>query len=151
MRAAAVARPRVRMLSLEVFNAAAKGEIAIIQNWLAEGGDPNEGVQQMFSLPRANLHVCGNFERGSTLLMPAASKGRLDVLRLLVAHDADVNVRAGGYTVLLRAGSFSDQAGHFGSSWPGGGERPPIRYEDSQKGLRGPSDTQLLIYSYIKR
>ena len=48
-------------------------------------------------------------------------------------------------------GSFSDQAGHFGSSWPGGGERPPIRYEDSWGGLRGPSDTQLLIYSYIKR
>ena len=50
-----------------------------------------------------------------------------------------------------KAGSFSDQAGHFGSSWPGGGERPPIRYEDSWGGLRGPSDTQLLIYSYIKR
>ena len=48
-------------------------------------------------------------------------------------------------------GSFSDQAGHFGSSWPGGGERPPIRYEDSPGVLRGPSDTQLLIYSYIKR
>ena len=48
---------------------------------------------------------------------------------------------------LCDMGSFSDQAGHFGSSWPGGGERPPIRYEDSWGGLRGPSDTQLLIYS----
>ena len=48
-------------------------------------------------------------------------------------------------------GSFSDQAGHFGSSWPGGGERPPIRYEDSWGDLGGPLDTQLLIYSYKKR
>ena len=54
-------------------------------------------------------------------------------------------------SVCVVIGSFSDQAGHFGSSWPGGGERPPIRYEDSWGGLRGPSDTQLLIYSYIKR
>ena len=52
---------------------------------------------------------------------------------------------------LLAYGSFSDQAGHFGSSWPGGGERPPIRYEDSRGDLGGPLDTQLLIYSYIKR
>ena len=56
-----------------------------------------------------------------------------------------------GVTDMYALGSFSDQAGHFGSSWPGGGERPPIRYEDSWGGLRGPSDTQLLIYSYIKR
>ena len=48
-------------------------------------------------------------------------------------------------------GSFSDQAGHFGSSWPGGGERPPIRYEDSWGDLGGALDTQLLIYSYKKR
>ena len=56
-----------------------------------------------------------------------------------------------GFEPAQKLGSFSDQAGHFGSSWPGGGERPPIRYEDSWGGLRGPSDTQLLIYSYIKR
>ena len=42
----------------------------------------------------------------STLLMAAASKGQIDVLRLLVAHDADVNIRAGDYstvTALIRA------------------------------------------------
>ena len=50
-----------------------------------------------------------------------------------------------------KRGSRQGQVRHLGSSWPGGGERPPIRYEDSWGGLRGPSDTQLLIYSYIKR
>ena len=45
-------------------------------------------------------------------------------------------------------GSFSDQAGHFGSSWPRAAERPPIRYEDSWGDLGGLLDTQLLIYSY---
>ena len=69
-------------------------------------------------------------------------------LALFLGRGVSVEYRA---REVLAQGPFSDQAGHFGSSWPGGGERPPIRYEDSWGGLRGPSDTQLLIYSYIKR
>ena len=38
-------------------------------------------------------------------------------------------------------GSFSDQAGHLGSSWPERAERPPARYEDSWGDLGSPSGT----------
>ena len=105
--------------------------------------------------------------RARSLVAPSDDQGdadnRVACFKLLVDAGADVNDKlsptrstplsfAAGYGhPKLVAGSFSDQAGHFGSSWPGGGERPPIRYEDSWGGLRGPSDTQLLIYSYIKR
>ena len=66
-------------------------------------------------------------------------------------HRFDQEARESLDVVVFLIGSFSDQAGHFGSSWPGGGERPPIRYEDSWGDLGGPLDTQLLIYSYKKR
>ena len=39
--------------------------------------------------------------------MAAASHGKLDVVRRLVDHGADVNVRVGGYTALMWAVSFS--------------------------------------------
>ena len=71
----------------EVFNAALRGDHAAIHNWLAQGGDPNEGIEQTI-----NLH--GSFEPGSTLLMAAARRGHLDVVRRLVDAGADVNVRA---------------------------------------------------------
>ena len=80
------------------------------------------------------------------------SKGGVVLNKYLVARVFAFDDHASeARAACVAKGSFSDQAGHFGSSWPGGGERPPIRYEDSWGGLRGPSDTQLLIYSYIKR
>ena len=69
------------------FTAALKGDMTAVQVWLAQGGDPNEGIEQTI-----NLH--GSFEPGSTLLMAAARRGHLDVVRRLVEAGADVNVRA---------------------------------------------------------
>ena len=87
------------MLPRELFSAALMGDITAVQTWLAApGGDPNEAIEQAISF----MHG-GGFEPGSTLLMAAASRERLDVVCLLVEAGADVNVRAGGWTALIRA------------------------------------------------
>ena len=92
--------PRLTMLPREVFTAALKGDITAVKNWLAQGGDPNEGLEQR---TQTGFYV---YQAGTTLLMVAAYRGRLDVVRLLVDdHGADVNVRAGGYTALSWAAS----------------------------------------------
>ena len=65
------------MVSPELFNAAAKGEIATVQNWLVEGGDPNQAIEQ------AIHHDGSSYDPGSTLVMAAASRARLEVLRRL--------------------------------------------------------------------
>ena len=75
------------MLPREIFTAAKKGDITAVQEWLAEGGDPNEGLEQAICLHGSSL------EPGSTLLMAAASAGHLGVVRRLVEAGADVNVR----------------------------------------------------------
>ena len=73
----------------EVFAAALEGEIATVQNWLLQGGDPDQGLDREF-------HDDGVvYDQGSTLLIAAASMGRIDAMRLLVSHGADVNVTAG--------------------------------------------------------
>jgi hypothetical protein len=69
-----------------------------------------------------------------------------------LAHNAPRCVRCHTrYCDSTCQGSLQGQVRHLGSSWPGAAERPPIRYEDSRGDLGGPLDTQLLIYSYIKR
>ena len=43
------------MLPREVFTAAKKGDITAVQEWLAEGGDPNEGLEQAICLQGQSL------------------------------------------------------------------------------------------------
>ena len=78
-----------------VFYAAIIGDTLTIKEWLAQGGDPNQGLEQAFHEDDAS------WESGSTLLIAAASMGRLDIMHLLlVDHNADVNVTA-GWTALI--------------------------------------------------
>ena len=80
-----------------VFYAAIIGDTLTIQEWLTQGGDPNQGLEQAFHEDDAS------WESGSTLLIAAASMGRLDIMHLLlVDHNADVNVTA-GWTALMWA------------------------------------------------
>ena len=64
------------MLPPEVFNAARGGDLAAVQNWLEQGGNPNEGIEQVIKdmIPSG---ACRGREvshkPGSTLLMAAAS------------------------------------------------------------------------------
>ena len=88
------------MVPPEVLNAALEGDLDAIENWLGEGGNPNAALEYIES---DDDFASLDDDLPSTLLMAAASKGQIDVLRLLVAHDADVNVRAGGWTALIRA------------------------------------------------
>ena len=69
------------------FTAALKGDMTAVQVWLAQGGDPNEGIEQR---TQTGFYV---YQPGTTLLMVAAYRGRLDVVRRLVEAGADVNVR----------------------------------------------------------
>ena len=90
------------LLLEEVFESAIDGEPAI-KNWLEQGGDPDQGLAQVFHGTDVT------FARGSTLLMVAACMGRLDLVRLLVDHGADVNVtctagqHSPGWTALMWA------------------------------------------------
>ena len=79
--------PRLTMLPREVFTAALKKDMTAVQDWLAQGGNPNEGLEQR---TQTGFYV---YQAGTTLLMVAAYRGRLDVVRLLVEAGADVNVR----------------------------------------------------------
>ena len=76
------------MVSPEVFRKAALGDLTAIQNWLEQGGNPNEGIERVIQ----DMAPCGlamgemvSHKPGSTLLMAAASHGKLDVVRRLVA------------------------------------------------------------------
>ena len=73
-------------LSENVFYAAIVGDIDFIKNWHVQGGDPDQGLDREFDDGVI-------YEQGTTLLMVAAYRGRLDVVRLLVEAGADVNVR----------------------------------------------------------
>ena len=89
------------MISREVFSAALRGDITAVKDWLAEGGDPNEAIEQAI----IRHGICGfSFEPGSTLLMAAASAGHLDVVRRLVEAGADVNVALLRLRLLLARG-----------------------------------------------
>ena len=73
-----------------VYFASLHGEMTTVKNWLAQGGDPNQiltvNIQSNHDVDHVSHHA------GTTLLMAAASMGRLDVVRLLVDdHGADVN------------------------------------------------------------
>ena len=60
-----------------IFYAAVAGDIDHIKNWLEQGGDPNQGLAQVFHDDAVS------WESGSTLLIAATSMGRLDLMRLL--------------------------------------------------------------------
>ena len=84
----------IESLPEEVFGAALEGEINTIKSWLLQGGDPDQGVEREFDDDGVV------YEQGVTLLMAAASMGRIDLVRiLLVDHAADVNVTAGWTSV----------------------------------------------------
>ena len=58
-----------------------RGETAAVQQWLADGGDPNQ-----------DLHEAADpYYTHFRLLLLAASNGRTDIVRLLLEHGADVN------------------------------------------------------------
>ena len=63
----------------EIVRAATNGYTAVVQRWLANGGDPNWDLQ-------AGSAYCLNFK----LLLLAAANGRTDIVRLLLEHGADV-------------------------------------------------------------
>ena len=93
----------IERLPREVFDAALRGEIATIKNWLDQGGDPDQAIEQVFN------HT---YRPGTTLLMAAASRDRLDAVRLLIDHGADVNVRVpegyrAGWSALIFAATTS--------------------------------------------
>ena len=60
------------------------GHTAVVQRWLANGGDPNQDIQ---SHAASGLTYWHNFR----LLLLATSNGRTDIVRLLLEHGADVN------------------------------------------------------------
>ena len=72
------------MVPVEVFNAAFRGDLAAIDKWLGEGGNPNEVIEEDID-DDSSLSSTGEDNRPpSTLLMTAASEGHLDVVRRLV-------------------------------------------------------------------
>jgi ankyrin repeat protein len=72
--------------------AAAKGEIATVEDMLVEGADINQ-----------------RGKNGRTALMAAASRGHKEMVQLLLAHGADVNAQSeGGSTALRSAASGND-------------------------------------------
>ena len=73
-----------------VYFASLEGDTTTVKNWLAQGGDPNQGLTRGILSPHDVDHLAHS--AGTTLLMAAASMGQLDVVRLLVDdHGADVN------------------------------------------------------------
>ena len=77
-----------RFLPGEVFDTVgARGDDNYIKSWLEHCGDPDLGIQEVLTSDYEE------YAAGTTLLMVAAYRGRLDVVRLLIDHGADVNVR----------------------------------------------------------
>ena len=79
------------MVSVQVFRAALLGDLTAIQDWLEQGGNPNEGIERVIQ----DCAPCGlamgemvSHKPGSTLLMAAASHGKLDVVRRLKGRRA---------------------------------------------------------------
>ena len=67
----------------EIVRATERGETAVVQRWLADGGNPNQDIQ---SHAASGLTYWHNFR----LLLLATSNGRTDIVRLLLEHGADV-------------------------------------------------------------
>ena len=67
-----------------VYFASLRGEMTTVQNWLAQGGDPDQILTVNIQSHHDFDHVAHN--AGTTLLMAAACMGRLDIVRLLVGH-----------------------------------------------------------------
>ena len=90
-----------------VYFASLNGDVTTVKNWLAQGGDPNQILTRGILSPHDVDHVAHH--AGTTLLMAAACMGRLDLVRLLVDHGADVNVtctageHSPGWTALMWA------------------------------------------------
>ena len=98
--AAAVTSPTVD----EAFDAALAGDVAIVKQFLDGGGNVDQGIE---SEHLSDDHSFA-YPLGTTLLMGAAESGHIQVMKLLLAHNADMNVAVaqgnpGGYTALLSA------------------------------------------------
>lgn len=135
--------------------------MSAIKTWLERGGDVDQGLEQV-------LHFDAfSYEPGTTLLMAAASMGRLDVVRFLVVdHNADVNLRA-GWTAFIFAveGTHADCIEFlldYGANTSGLVNETEVIVHSLQNILRSPRVVQMLLaaglnlttprfaYSYIK-
>ena len=94
----------------EVFDRAREGDVAFIKTWLDRGGDVNEVAGEASPV----------YNRGKTVIMAAAARGQIEMMRLLVSRGADVNfVRAGfagaargaNITILALVGFYAFGAG----------------------------------------
>ena len=87
-----MAQPRV---PLDVCTAARLGNYALVEEWLVNGGDANINLAAEFEELEASAYAYGaaapHHQLGCRLLSYAAEWGRLEVVRVLLAHGADVN------------------------------------------------------------
>ena len=87
-----MAQPRV---PLDVCTAARLGNYALVEEWLVNGGDANINLAPEFEEQEASAYAYGaaapHHQLGCRLLSYAAEWGRLEVVRVLLAHGADVN------------------------------------------------------------
>ena len=79
-------------VEIGILEAAASGNVSMIQRWLEDGGDANEEITAgPWDYPRANLlhHVASVLPLGCV-----GEEGRLAIVRLLLAHGANANAIA---------------------------------------------------------
>ena len=78
-------------VEIGILEAAASGNVGMIQRWLEDGGDANEEITAgPWDYPRANLlHYVAGVSNGAV-----AEEGRLAIVRLLLAHGANANAIA---------------------------------------------------------
>ena len=65
----------------EVFDRAREGDVAFIKTWLDCGADVNEVAGEASPV----------YNRGKTVIMAAAARGQIEMMRMLVSRGADVN------------------------------------------------------------
>ena len=67
-----------------IVNAAREGNVTAVREWLESGGDPNDRIQE------------GSSALLVWVIVSDESEARLEIVRLLLAHGADVNCYLGG-------------------------------------------------------
>ena len=83
------------LVPLNVCTAARLGNYVLVEEWLVNGGDANLNLAPEFFEEEASAYAYGvaapHHQLGCRLLSYAAEWGRLEVVRVLLAHGADVN------------------------------------------------------------
>ena len=83
------------LVPLNVCTAARLGNYVLVEEWLVNGGDANLNLAPEFFEEEASVYAYGvaapHHQLGCRLLSYAAEWGRLEVVRVLLAHGADVN------------------------------------------------------------